>query len=85
MQFNIISIITALMATSVLATHELGSTCSDPKNYETYGCSNDECSVIQCVPKGNGAYYWAYSESCIGIKCENGACNSAYAKSSCTA
>lgn len=46
MQFNIISIITAIMAAGALATHELGSTCSDPKNYETYGCSNDECSVV---------------------------------------
>lgn len=47
MQFGIITITTTLLATSVLTTHELGSLCSDAKNYRPYGCSNDECSVAR--------------------------------------
>ncbi|KAL1586598.1 hypothetical protein WHR41_05301 [Cladosporium halotolerans] len=73
-----------VLAASVSATHKLGSSCGG-KHIGTLGCSNDECTVIKCNPSGNGNHYWEFSESCIGIKCQNGACNDGYPKDSCSA
>ncbi|KAL1303045.1 hypothetical protein AAFC00_003355 [Neodothiora populina] len=76
--------IIGLLVASGEATHKLGSSCSG-KDIGTYGCSDDECTVIKCSTSGNGNYYWELAESCISMKCENGACNAAYPKDSCTA
>lgn len=45
MQLSIVSIITAFMATTVLATHQLGSSCATA-SAGNFGCSNDECTVV---------------------------------------
>ncbi|KAI9756714.1 MAG: hypothetical protein M4579_003715 [Chaenotheca gracillima] len=69
-----------LFAGLAQATHKIGDPCTTEKFFNTLGCSNDQCSVVKCIPvaNGGGQYYWAQQNVCQGEQCQNGACNSAF-------